>query len=85
MQHNFFTANKMTFRMKSRLLSYIDKALQGGSTEFYFRIDGKRNASDIGEEIYDLIYAFFSQQGITGKRVKRIVNDKIGTCWIKIY
>lgn len=85
MQHNFFTANKMTFRMKSRLLSYIDKALQGGSTEFYFRIDGKRNASDIAEEIYDLIYAFFSQQGITGKRVKRIVNDKIGTCWIKIY
>lgn len=84
MRHNFFIVNKMTFRMKNRLLSYIDKALKEGSTEFYFRIDG-RKASDVAEEICDLVYAFFSKQGITGKRVKRVVNDVIGTCWIKIH
>lgn len=85
MQHNFFAANKMTFRMKNQLLAYIEKALQGGSTEFYFRITGRRKVSDVEEEICNLIALFLSEQEITGKSVKRIVNDKIGTCWIKIY
>ena len=84
-QHNYFTVNKMVFRNKSRLMSYVEKALQGGCTEFYFRIEGRRTASDIAKEIYDLVCSFFSKQGITGKRVKRIANDEMGTCWIKIY
>lgn len=85
MQHNFFTVNKMVFRVKRRLILYVEKELQRGCTEFYFRIEGRRKASDMAEEIYDLVRGFFSEQGITGKRVKRIVNDDIGTCWIKIY
>lgn len=51
MQHNYFTVNRMVFRMKSRLLSYVEKKLNEGSIEFYFRIDGRRIASDIAEEI----------------------------------
>lgn len=85
MQHNYFTVNKITFRLKSQLLSYIEKALQAGSTEFYFRIEGRRKVSDMAEEICDRVVDFFYKQEITGKRIKRIANDEIGTCWIKIY
>lgn len=85
MQHNYFIVNKLTFRLKSQLLSCVEKALLGGSTEFYFRIEGRRKSSDIAEEICDRVVDFFSKQDITGKRIKRIVNDEIGTCWIKIY
>lgn len=85
MLHNYFKVNKRTFWMKSQVMAYVEKALQGGDTEFYFRIEGRNVASDVAEKIYDRICVFFSGKGITDKRVKRIANDKIGTCWIKIY
>ena len=85
MLHNYFKVNKRTFWMKSQVMAYVEKALQGGDTEFYFRIEGRNVASDVAEKIYDQICVFFSGKGITDKRVKRIANDKIGSCWIKIY
>ena len=85
MLHNYFKVNKRTFWMKSQVMAYVEKALQGGDTEFYFRIEGRNVASDVAEKIYDQICVFFSEKGITDKRVKRIAYDKIGTCWIKIY
>lgn len=85
MQHNYFKVNKRTFWMKSQVMTYVEKALQDGDTELYFRIEGRNAASDVAEKIYDQICVFFSEKGITDKRVKRIANDKIGSCWIKIY
>lgn len=77
--------NKRTFWLKSQAIAYVEKALQGGDTEFYFRIEGRNVASNVAEKIYDQICVFFSEKGITDKRVKLIANDKIGSCWIKIY
>ena len=85
MRHNYFKMNKTTFRMKNQIFVYVEKALEAGHTELYFRLEGKYMASDMAEKVCHLIYRYFSEQGITGKRVKRIANDKIGTCWIKIY
>ena len=85
MQHNYFKANKKTYWMKSQAMAYVEKALQDGDTELYFRIEGRNVASDVAEKIYDQICIFSSEKGIAVKRVKRIANDKIGTCWIKIY
>lgn len=85
MQHNYFKVNKVTFGMKNQALAYVENALQAGNEEFYFRIEGRDAASDMTETICNRIYAFFSENGIADKRVKRISNDKIGTCWIKIY
>ena len=85
MQHNYFRIKKRTFWMKSQAIAYVKRALQDGDTEFYFRLEGINVASDVAEIIYELICVFFSEKGITNKRVKRIANDKIGTCWIKIY
>ena len=85
MQHNYFRVNNRTFWIKSQVLAYVEKALQEGDTEIYFRIEGRNIASDVAETINDRIRCFFSEKGIKDKRIKRITNDKIGTCWIKIY
>ena len=85
MQHNYFEVNKKTFRTKIQGMAYIEKALQEGKTEFYFRIEGKNAASDVKEQAYHRIGAFFSEQRITGKKIKRVSNDKIGICRIEIY
>lgn len=85
MKHNYFKVNKRTFWLKSHVISYVEKILQKGGTEFYFRLEGRIVTADVAEIIYDRIGAFFSEKGNTDKRIKRLVNDKIGTCWIKIY
>ena len=85
MEHNYFKVNKRTFWMKSQAMAYVEKSLQDGDTELYFRIEGRAVASDVAEKIYDQICVFFSEKGITNKRVKRIANNKMSTYWIKIY
>ena len=83
--HNYFTMNKLNFQSENQMLCCIEKELKAGKTEFYFRMEGKRKVSVIVEEIYRMTIRILSEKGITGKRVKRIANDEMGTCWIKIH
>lgn len=85
MRHNYFKVTKSTFWLKNQAFAYVEKALQAGLTEFYFRLEGRFNTSDVAEKIYNSICTYFAGQGIGGVRIKRIINDKIGTYWIKIY
>ena len=85
MRHNYFAVNKNTFWMKNRALAYVEKALQNGDTEFYFRIEGDNVAFDVAESVYHHLKDIFSEKGITDKRIKRIANNYVGTCCIKIY
>ena len=85
MRHNYFKVTKSTFWLKNQVFVYVEKALQAGLTEFYFRLEGRINTPDVAEKIYNSICTYFGGQGIGGVRIKRIINDKIGTYWIKIY
>ena len=71
--------------MKNRALAYVEKALQNGDTEFYFRVEGRNVASDVAEKVNDRIGCFFYGKEIVGKRTRMIANNAIGTCWIEVY
>lgn len=86
MKHNYFVVNGINFRKKKQLLNYIDSGLKSGRTEFYFRIeDNRQNISVVSEEICQMASGVLEENGNIGKRVKRILNEEIGTCWIKFY
>ena len=86
MKHNYFVVNGINFQKKKQLLNYIDRGLKSGRTEFYFRIeDNRQNISVVSEEICQMASVVLEENGNIGKRVKRILNEEIGTCWIKFY
>ena len=76
---NYFSINKRVFRSKSRILAYVSSGLEKGIREFYFKVEGKMNFKDLVIEI-----AKISEDKGFGSQVMHIVNDKAGTCWVKV-
>lgn len=56
-----------------------------GQTEFYFRVFGKLNVSDMNKEARDCISKYLVSQGHNKVRIRQVVNETVGTCWMKIY
>ncbi len=81
---NYFTKNKLAFDSKSRLLAYITKTLAMGQTEFYFRVFGKLKVGDVNREASDCISKYMISQGYSKVRISQIVNETVGTCWMKV-
>lgn len=84
LKDNYFERNKLTFKSKSQLIAYITREIAQGQTEFYFRLDGmfmKMRMSELAGIVTRLI------AGGNGKavRVQQVSNEKVGTCWIRIY
>ena len=84
LKDNYFERNKLTFKSKSQLIAYITREITQGQTEFYFRIDGmfmKMRRSELVGIVAKLA------AGGNGKavRVQQVSNEKVGTCWIRIY
>ncbi len=76
---NYFSYNKLVFRNKSRILAYIENGLKKGMKEFYFKVEGKMDYKVLMVEIVKI-----ATESGTGNQIKHIVNDKAGTCWIKV-
>ena len=76
---NYFSFNKLVFRSKSRILAYVSSGLEKGIREFYFKVEGKMDFKDLVIEI-----AKISEDKGFGSQVIHIVNDKAGTCWVKV-
>lgn len=85
LKYNYFILNNMVFRLKNRALMYVEKELRSGQSEFYFRIEGRLKASDIADEVHQMIVSVLNKQGIGVKGVRQITNDELGTCWMKVY
>lgn len=84
LKDNYFERNKLTFKSKSQLIAYITREITQGQTEFYFRLDGmfmKMRRSELAGIVTKLAV------GGNGKavRVQQVYNEKVGTCWIRIY
>ena len=84
LKDNYFERNKLTFKSKSQLIAYITREISQGQTEFYFRLDGmfmKMRRSELAGMVTKLA------AGGNGKavRVQQVSNEKVGTCWIRIY
>lgn len=84
LKDNYFERNKLTFKSKSQLIAYITREIAQGQTEFYFRLDGmfmKMRRSELAGMVTKLA------AGGNGKavRVQQVSNEKVGTCWIRIY
>jgi hypothetical protein len=84
LKDNYFERNKLTFKSKSQLIAYITREITQGQTEFYFRLDGmfmKMRRSELAGIVTKLA------AGGNGKavRVQQVSNEKVGTCWIRIY
>lgn len=84
LKDNYFERNKLTFKSKSQLIAYITREITQGQTEFYFRLDGmfmKMRRSELAGIVTKLA------AGGNGKavRVQQVYNEKVGTCWIRIY
>lgn len=84
LKDNYFERNKLTFKSKSQLIAYITREIAQGQKEFYFRLDGmfmKMRRSELAGIVTRLI------AGGNGKavRVQQVSNEKVGTCWIRIY
>lgn len=85
MRDNYFHKYRKVFWRKDQVLCYVEKQLKKGETEIYFRVEGIHKASDMIIFACDQINRFFEVNRLNRKRLKWIVNDEIGTCWIKYY
>ena len=81
---NYFTKNKLIFNSNVRLLSYIEKAMIAGKTEFYFRLEGKLNQAEAIREASNLVARYLVGKGKRKVKIQHNVNETINTCWIKI-
>lgn len=84
LKDNYFERNHLTFKSKGQLMTYVTKALAQGQTEFYFRIDGMfmrlRQAEIVG--IVAKLAAGGKNRAV---KVQQILNENVGTYWIRIY
>jgi hypothetical protein len=85
LEENYFTKNKLAFRMRSRLLSYIEKEMNRGRREFYFRVEGRLKQSAIVNDVVNIASNRLAEQGVKHIRMQQIPNDKLGVYWIKVY
>ena len=84
LKDNYFERNKLTFKSKSQLIAYITREITQGQTEFYFRLDGmfmKMRRS----ELAGIVTKLAAGGNGTAVRVQQVYNEKVGTCWIRIY
>lgn len=84
LKDNYFERNRLIIKSRSQLTAYITKSLEQGQTEFYFRIDGmfmrmKRS------ELAGIIAQIAAGRTNRAVRIQQMPNEKVGTCWIRIY
>lgn len=81
---NYFERNKLVFKSKGQLITYITREIEQGQTEFYFRTDGmfmKMRRSEMAGIVAKLA------TGGNGKvaRVQEVPNENMGIYWMRIY
>lgn len=81
---NYFTKNQLVFKSKIQLLSYIKNEIQKGTKEFYIRLDGNLAPSDVSQDIINVVAKVMLEQGNNSVTSKQILNEEIGTYWLKI-
>jgi hypothetical protein len=85
MDMNYFTKNKLNFTSKALLMAYLGMAVNKGREEFYLRLDGRLSTSKTVNEITAFVKNAVMEKGQCGVRIQQAFNEKIGTCWIRIY
>ena len=76
---NYFSLNKQSFRSKTRILEYISDGIKKGVREFYFKAEGKIDFNKLIIEIAQL-----AADKCKGSKVIHIINEKTGTCWLRV-
>lgn len=81
---NYFTKNNQVFSSKTHLLGDIEKALDKGKMEFYFRLEYKMNKAETIRDVICFVKKYFAEKGKSKVRIQQMVNETINTCWIKV-
>lgn len=76
---NYFSFNKLSFGNKSRIIEYISDGIKKGVWEFYFKAEGKIDFNKLIIEIAQL-----AADKDKGSKVIHIINEKTGTCWLRV-
>ncbi len=81
---NFFTINNLTFGSERTLYKYIQKSINQGNKEFYFRLEDREKASSIINEVKEYMLNLIYDKGKQTIRIHQITDDYTGTCWLMI-
>lgn len=82
---NYYVQNGCSFRMKHRLMAYIDKLVEQNTQIYEFRIEGKLNKVAIEKEIADHIVQRLYELRRNNIGVKTYFNKELGTYRIEIF
>lgn len=82
---NYFKRNKIFFRTKEQLLSYISSAASKGQSDYYFQLSENLDLQAAVKEVLNVIAKTRLKYGKQGLRFRHILNNEMNICWIGIY
>lgn len=83
-EDNYFEKNKLIFRNRSQMITYITQGIAKGQTDFYFRLDGFFNKFKRSELTKIVAKATMAELNRTVK-VQEMLNENVGTYWFRIF
>ena len=83
-EDNYFEKNKLIFRNRSQMITYITQGIAKGRTDFYFRLDGFFNKFKRSELTKIVAKAAMAELNRTVK-VQEMPNENVGTYWFRIF
>lgn len=85
LEANYFTKNRLVFKSKIQLLTYMKYKSQKGTKEFYIRLGENLSPSDISQEIIQIVSKAMLERGNGSMAKTQMINEEIGTYWLKIH